>query len=84
MSDEIDAMLLSHGALCGSTTRPRRGIIVAQQHRAYDPAKTVPTIILRNDDYGRIERLLADGRTSSWSSTSSTAPIPRARPVTTW
>src|SRR5437762_9545535 len=37
------------------------GIIVAQQHRAYDPSKTVPTVILRNDEYGRIERLLADG-----------------------
>jgi len=25
------------------------------------PAKTVPTLILRNDDFGRVERLLADG-----------------------
>src|ERR1035441_2689777 len=32
-----------------------------QQHRAYDPTKTVPTLILRNDDFGRVERLLADG-----------------------
>src|SRR5437762_5130434 len=37
------------------------GIIVAQQHRAYDPSKTVATVILRNDEFGRIERLLADG-----------------------
>ena len=36
-------------------------MIVAQQNRAYDPAKAVPTLILRNDDYGRVERLLADG-----------------------
>ncbi len=47
---------------CASTMRARGdGLIVAQQHRAYDPAKTIPTVILRNDDYGRIERLLADG-----------------------
>ena len=25
------------------------------------PTKAAPTVILRNDDYGRIERLLADG-----------------------
>ena len=36
------------------------GIIVAQQHRGYDPATAIPTVILRNDDFGRIERLLAD------------------------
>lgn len=27
----------------------------------YDPSKTVPTVVLRNEDYGRIARLLADG-----------------------
>ena len=37
------------------------GIIVAQQHRGYDPTTAVPTVILRNDDFGRIERLMADG-----------------------
>jgi hypothetical protein len=59
--DEIDAMLLSGGAVARVNDAARgEGIIVAQQNRAYDPAKTVPTIILRNDDYGRIERLLAD------------------------
>ena len=30
-------------------------------YNAYDVAKTIPTAIVRNDDYGRIERLLADG-----------------------
>jgi hypothetical protein len=62
MGDEIDAMLLSGGAVARINDAARgEGIIVAQQHRAYDPSKTLPTIILRNDDYGRIERLLADG-----------------------
>ena len=55
-------MLLAGGAVVRLNDAARGdGIIVAQQHRAYDPAKTVPTLILRNDDYGRIERLLADG-----------------------
>jgi carboxypeptidase Q len=61
-AEQLDAMLLEGGAVVRINDAARgEGIIVAQQHRAYDPAKTVPTIILRNDDYGRIERLLDDG-----------------------
>jgi carboxypeptidase Q len=60
--DAVDVMLLAAGAVAriNDAARPG-GLIVAQQHGAYDPSKTVPTIIVRNDDYGRIERLLADG-----------------------
>ncbi len=62
VAEAIDAMLLSGGAVVRLNDAARGdGIIVAQQHRAYEPTKTVPTLILRNDDYGRIERLLADG-----------------------
>jgi hypothetical protein len=62
VQDHIDAMLLEGGALLRINDAARgEGVIVAQQHRAYDTAKTVPTVILRNDDFGRIERLLADG-----------------------
>jgi carboxypeptidase Q len=62
VSDALDQLLLKGGALMRINDAARgEGIIVAQQHRAYDPSKTVPTVILRNDDYGRIERLLADG-----------------------
>jgi hypothetical protein len=62
VQDQIDAMLIEGGALVrlNDAARPN-GIIVAQAHRAYDVAKTIPTAIVRNDDYGRIERLLADG-----------------------
>ncbi len=61
VGEAVDAMLISGGALVRVNDGARAdGIIVAQQHRAYDPTKTVPTIILRNDDYGRIER--ASGR----------------------
>ena len=62
VGEQIDAMLIAGGAVVRLNDAARGdGIIVAQQHRAYDPAKTVPTLILRNDDYGRVERLLADG-----------------------
>jgi hypothetical protein len=62
VSEALDAMLLSGGAVVRLNDAARGdGIIVAQQHRAYEPSKTVPTLIIRNDDYGRIERLLADG-----------------------
>jgi carboxypeptidase Q len=62
VGEQLDALLLNNGALLRINDAARgEGIIVAQQHRAYDPSKTVPAVILRNDDYGRIERLLADG-----------------------
>src|SRR5690242_1300407 len=61
-AEQVDAMLLEGAAVLRINDAARgQGIIVAQQHRAYDPTKTVPTVILRNDDYGRVERLLADG-----------------------
>jgi hypothetical protein len=61
-AEQIDAMLLANGALLRINDAARgEGIIVAQAHRAYDITKTVPTVILRNDDYGRVERLLEDG-----------------------
>jgi len=60
--DAIDAMMIANGVVARFNDAARAdGVIVAQQHNAYDPSKTVPTLILRNDDYGRIERLLADG-----------------------
>ena len=61
-AEQADAMLIAGGALLRLNDAARgEGIIVAQAHRAYDITKTVPTAILRNDDYGRIERLLEDG-----------------------
>jgi hypothetical protein len=37
------------------------GQIRAFNYTGYDEAKTVPTVVLRNEDYGRIVRILADG-----------------------
>ena len=37
-----------------------KGMIRAFNNRSFDLTKVVPTVILRNEDYGRITRLLAD------------------------
>jgi carboxypeptidase Q len=37
------------------------GQIRAFQNNTYDIAKVVPTVVMRNEDYGRITRILADG-----------------------
>ena len=62
VNEQVDAMLVANGALVRVNDAARgEGIIVAQQHRGYDPTTAVPTVILRNDDYGRVERLVDDG-----------------------
>jgi len=37
------------------------GQIRAFQNNTYDVAKVVPTVVMRNEDYGRIARILGDG-----------------------
>jgi carboxypeptidase Q len=62
VAEKLDAWLLSNGALVRlGDSAMDHGIIRVSQHRGYDSAKTIPEVMLRNDDYGRIERLLADG-----------------------
>ena len=62
IAEQIDAMLAANGALARVNDAARgEGIIVAVQHRGYDVATAVPTIVVRNDDFGRMERLMADG-----------------------
>jgi carboxypeptidase Q len=57
-----DAWLKANGALVRiNDAAMQHGLVRAFQNRTYDPAKVVPTVVLRNEDYGRIERLLADG-----------------------
>src|SRR4029077_8221608 len=36
------------------------GVIIAQQNATYDWTRAVPTLVMRNEDYGRISRFLAD------------------------
>jgi carboxypeptidase Q len=62
MNELIDPWLVANGALMRVNDAAREhGQIRAFANRSYDTAKAVPTVVLRNEDYGRIERILGDG-----------------------
>jgi carboxypeptidase Q len=61
INEQIDQFLLGAGALVRINDAGRdHGQIRAFNNRTFDPAKTVATVILRNEDYGRISRILDD------------------------
>ena len=58
----VNDFLLANGAGVRINDAGREhGQIRTFNFAGYDPSKTVPTVVLRNEDYGRISRLLADG-----------------------
>lgn len=58
----VDQFLLDNGALVRINDSGRAyGIIIAQQNSTYDSTRAVPTLVMRNEDYGRIARILEDG-----------------------
>lgn len=63
VSARIDRFLVEQGARVriNDAGRPH-GQIAAYSNRTYDITTVVPTVVLRNEDYGRIARLLAGGR----------------------
>jgi carboxypeptidase Q len=62
IDQQIDAFLVANGAKLRINDAGREhGQIIAFNNRTYDVTKAVPTIVLRNEDYGRISRILADG-----------------------
>lgn len=62
INQQIDEFLLANDALVRvNDARMGNGRIRAFQNRTYDIDKVVPTVVLRNEDYGRIARILADG-----------------------
>ncbi len=62
VSQQIDEFLVEAGALARVNDAGRdHGQIRAFRNRTYDITKAVPTVVMRNEDYGRIERILADG-----------------------
>jgi len=59
---QVDQFLVDEGALVRINDAGRaHGVIVAQQNGTYDWTRAVPTVVMRNEDYGRISRILADG-----------------------
>ncbi len=61
VNDEIDKFLKTNGALVRVyDAREPHGVIRAVINRTREVSQFIPTIILRNEDYGRITRILAD------------------------
>jgi hypothetical protein len=66
IGEQLDKFLLDNGAAVRITDAAREhGQIRAFNNRSFDVAKVVPTVVMRNEDYGRIWRLLNDGTTVS-------------------
>jgi hypothetical protein len=62
VGQQIDEFLVASGAAVRVNDAGRaHGQIIAFSNRTYDPAKAVPTVVMRNEDYGRVARILADG-----------------------
>ncbi len=62
VSRQVDQFLVDNGALVRVNDAGRaHGVIVAQQNATYDWTRAVPTLVMRNEDYGRISRLMDDG-----------------------
>jgi len=61
--DQLNQFLLANGARVRINDAGRdHGQIRAFSNRNYDVTKIVPTVVMRNEDYGRIWRLLDGGR----------------------
>jgi carboxypeptidase Q len=61
VNEEINQFLISAGAVAKVNDAGREhGQIRAFSNATYDITKSVPTVVMRNEDYGRIARLLAD------------------------
>src|SRR5213075_2106845 len=58
-----DFLVLNKAAVRIDDAGRWNGIVTAPNNRTYDETKQPPTLVMRNDDYGRIARVLADGTT---------------------
>jgi len=62
VSRQVDQFLVDNGAVVRVNDAGRlHGLIIAQQNGTYDWTRTVPTLVMRNEDYGRIARIMTDG-----------------------
>ena len=61
-ADQLNRFLLDNKAALriNDAGRPH-GQIIAFNARGYDSSRAVPTVVMRNEDYGRIARTLDDG-----------------------
>lgn len=64
IAEQLDQFLVAAGASGRVNDAGREhGQIRAFNNRTFDVAKAVPTVVMRNEDYGRLWRLMASGRT---------------------
>jgi hypothetical protein len=62
IDEQLDAFLRANGALVRVNDAGREhGQIRAFNNRTFDVNKAIPTVVMRNEDFGRITRILADG-----------------------
>ncbi len=62
VSRQVDQFLVDNAAATRINDAGRaHGVIIAQQNATYDWTRAVPTLVMRNEDYGRISRLVGDG-----------------------
>ena len=57
----VDQFLVATRPLRINDAGREHGQIRAFNNRTFDVAKAMPTVVMRNEDYGRISRILADG-----------------------
>jgi len=64
VQEQVNQFLVANGVLVRINDAGRdHGQIRAFSNNTYDVMKAPPTVVMRNEDYGRISRLLADKRT---------------------
>jgi carboxypeptidase Q len=62
VNEQLDRFLIDGGALVRvNDAAMEHGEIRAFHNRTFDMTKAPPTVVMRNEDYGRISRILADG-----------------------
>jgi carboxypeptidase Q len=78
-NEQLDKFLVDNQVLVRVNDAGREhGQIRAFNNRSFDVTKTVPTVVLRNEDYGRIYRLLNDGSSVSLEFDIRNRTIPQA------
>ncbi|MGD9628380.1 MAG: M20/M25/M40 family metallo-hydrolase [Pyrinomonadaceae bacterium] len=62
INEQVNAFLLASGVKVRVNDAGREHGQIRAFASGYDPAKVVPTVVMRNEDFGRIVRLMKDGK----------------------
>ena len=79
-AEALNVFLVEAGAALRINDAGREhGQIRAFNNRTFDVAKAVPTVVMRNEDYGRVARLMASGRVVEIEATIVNRTFPEGR-----